>query len=158
MSTLKRLIRREVGTQKETIVGTVLTETHITDFDGVGGGVFVVDVEVGANNYLRNVPVKANRNRFYAQIGQTVLLRRNAQGRYEVTAPGDRVASPVTEKSYDLGDGSEQSSNDLGFTSERVDLPFYETLDGISPSGVLWADGVTAFNLVRIVDALGNPV
>lgn len=158
MSNLKDLIRREMNTQKETIVGTVLTESRIVDFDGMGSGVFVTDVEVGSNNFLSDVPIKANQNRFYAQVGQTVLLRRNAQGRYEVTAPGDRVASPVTEKGYDLSDGSEQSSQDLGFLSERVPFSHYATLDGTAPLGTLWNDGVTPFNLVRITDALGNPV
>lgn len=157
-SNLKRLIRREVGTQKETIVGTVLTTARITDFDSLGSGVFVVDVEVGSNNYLANVPVKANKDRFYAQVGQTVLLRRNAQGRYEVTAPGDRVATPVTERGYDLTDGSQQSTQDIGFLSERVPYSHYATIDVAAPLGTLWNDGVTPYNLVRITDALGNPV
>ncbi len=160
MRQLQRVINREVRAKREYRVGTVLTDPRITDFDGNGSGVWVVDVEVGDNNFLKNVPVKASGSgrRFYAQCGQTVLVRRNAGGRFDVTGPGDRAANPVVEKSYDLAALTEISSVNIGFTSERVAFSYYATLDGTAPLGVLWADGTTEFNLVRTLDADGNPV
>lgn len=157
-SRLKQLVRREVDTQRETIVGKVLTDMDVTDFDGTGAGVFVADVEIGSNNFLRNVPVKANRNRFYAQRGQTVLLRRSTQGRYEIIGPGDRLSSPVVEIAYDLETQQGGAPVSSGFDFELVDFFHYETLDAAAPLDVLWADGVTPFNLSRIVDADGVPV
>ena len=155
---LHRLTRREIETQKPEIVGTVITAPHVIDFDGLGAGVWVADVEIGGAQYLKDVPVKAMTNRFYAQLGQTVLLRRNAQGRFEVIGPGDRVATPVTTKYYDIGVTSAVSSDDFGFSFDRVAFSFYATIDLSAPLDVLWADGVTPFNLVRIVDAQGFPV
>ncbi len=158
MSSLKNLIRREVDRQKEVKIGTVISEPRISDFDGNGSGVWVVDLYLGDEDYLRNVPVKAVRSRFYAQLGQTVAARKSAQGRYEVVGPGNRVMGTRKDKTYDLETRNQQSSANTGFSSERVPFSHYETLDGGAPLGVLWADGVTPFNLVRIVDGDGNPV
>lgn len=155
---LKNVVRREVDRQRETIVATVISDMSMTDFDGAGAGTWVVDVEIGSNNYLRNLPVKSNRNRFYAQRGQTVLLRRNAQGRYEVIQPGDRLAAPVERIEYDLETQVGGAAVDIGFSFEVVPYDFYETLDGSAPLGTLYADGVTPYNYVRVVDADGNPV
>lgn len=129
MSTLKQNIRREITSRGETIVGTVIGKLRMQRFDQttLGAPVWVVDIEVGSNNYLKNVPVKAGANgsRFYAQLGQTVLLRRNALGRFQVVAPGDRVSTPVTIKTYDLTDGSETGSADEGFQAQVVPFEFY---------------------------------
>lgn len=154
----QQLIRREMRTQGDR-VGTIISEMTITDFDGNGAGVFSADVEIGSNNFLKGLPVKANNGgRNYASLGQTVLIRRNAQGRYEVVGPGDRLSTAVEEVGYDLAAQTPESTIDFGFGSERVDYDFYATLDGTAPLGVLWADGVTPYNLVRIIDAQGNPV
>lgn len=158
MRNLKRLIRREVDSQREIIVGRVISEMQLVDFDGQGAGVFVCQVEIGSNNRLQGVPVKSQRGRNYAQLGQTVVLRRNAQGRYEIIGPGDRVSTAVEEKTYDLTTQNNVTTVDIGFTFERVPFSHYATLSGGAPLGVLWADGVTPFNLVRQLDAQGNPV
>jgi len=155
---LKQLSRREIRAQKDSLIGTILTAPHVVDFDGSGAGVWVVDVEIGSNQYLKDVPVKAIDNRFYAQLGQVVSLRRNAQGRYEVTGPGDRVTSPMVVKEYNIGVTSAVSSTEFGFGFDRVPYSYYATLDGGAPLGVIWNDGTTPYNLVRILDAQGNPV
>lgn len=156
---LKRLLRREIAAQQQLLVGKVISEMRIVDFDGSGAGVFVADVEIGANNFLQGLPVKYNNGgRNYASLGQTVALKRNAQGRYEIIGPGDRLSTPVEEVAYDLTTQAGGAGVSTGFGSERVAYSFYATLDGTAPLGVLWADGVTPYNLVRIVDAQGNPV
>lgn len=153
-SLLKRLIRREVDGNRELIVGRVLSDPRLTDFDSLGGGRWVVDVEIGGANYLRNVPVKAlGENRFYAQLGQTVSLRRNAQGRFEVVGPGDRLSQPLRTIEYDLATGVGGAPVTSGFVFERVAFSYYATADLTAPLDVLWADGVTAFNLVRVIPA-----
>ncbi|MGH3995846.1 MAG: hypothetical protein ACRDTJ_00095 [Pseudonocardiaceae bacterium] len=157
-SNLKKLIRREVDTQRQTLVGRVISEMRIADVDGNGSGVFVCQVEIGANRRLIDVPVKSQRGRNFAQLGQTVLLRRNAQGRYEVIGPGDRISTPVEIRTYDLATQVNTGSTDFGFSYQRVPFDFYQTLSVGAPLGVLWGDGVTPFGLVRQVDAQGNPV
>lgn len=155
---IQRLIRREVGAQAETFVGTVVSELRLIDFDGSGGGVWVCDVEAGGNNVLRDVPVKAQVNRFYAQLGQTVTIKRTAKGRIEIIGPGERLSGELETIAYNLETQVGGTPVDSGFSFERVPFSFYATLDAAAPLGVLWADGVTPFNLVRIVDAAGNPV
>lgn len=107
MSREKQLIRREFLARKETIVGTVIGGMRAVRFDGIvpGAGVLIVcDVDVQTNRPLFNVPVKggADGGRFYAGLGQTVLLRRNLLGRFQVVGPGDRVSAPLVTIEYDL--------------------------------------------------------
>lgn len=158
MSSLKKLIRREIDSQNDTKIGTVLKDMRISDFDGGGSGVWVTDVHIGGDEYLRNVPIKASHTRFYAQLGQTVALRKGAQGRWEVVGPGDREIGIMDAKTYDLSDQTQQSTANVGFSFDRVPFSHYATLDAGASLGVLWADGVTPFNLVRVLDGDGNPV
>lgn len=154
---LHRLMRREIKNLKDVLTGTVISELRLLDFDGNNSGVWVCDVEIGSNNYLKDVPVKALSNRFHAQLGQTVALQKNAQGRFEVIGPGLRVSKPVTTKYYNLATQIAGASIDTGFRFDRVPFSFYATVSG----GLsYWDDGdpTHPFNLVRIVDANGNPV
>lgn len=159
MSSLKRLIRREVDRQKDTKIGTVISEMRLTDFDGQGIGLWVVDVTIGGGEYLRNVPVKAQHSRFFAQIGQTVALRKGMQGRWEAVGPGDRAMGIMVAKTYDLETGSLQSTGDIGFYPERVGLEYYSTLEGGSPTGIIFGNGSTTWGLVHVINAAtGLPV
>jgi hypothetical protein len=161
MSNLTKFVAREIRNQRELIVGTVVADQTLINFDGSGGagsGVFVCDVEIGSNNLLRKIPIKAAGNRFYAQRGQTVLLRRNAAGRYEVIGPGDRLSQAVQTVTYDLSTGAGGAPTATGFTFVVRPLEYYATLAGASPSGVIWGDGITPLGVVHILDALGNIV
>jgi hypothetical protein len=155
---LQRLVRREIKNMQENIVGTVISELRLIDFDGNSSGVWVCDVEIGSNHYLQDIPVKALSNRFHAQLGQSVLLRKNARGRYEVIGPGDRITKPLRRIGYNLATQVAGTPIDVGFTFDRVPFSYYQTVDLTAPLDVLWGDGVTPFGLVRIVDADGNPV
>jgi len=152
---LHKLVRREIKNMQENIVGTVLSKLTLSDFDNQGSGVWVCDVEIGSNNYLKDVPVKALSNRFHAQLGQSVLLRKNARGRYEVIGPGDRIAKPIRRIGYNLSTQIGGTPVDIGFSFDRVAFSYYATVTG---GFSYWDDGVTPFNLVRIVDADGIPV
>jgi hypothetical protein len=159
MSNLKRLIRREVDRQKEVKIGTVLNEMHLQDFDGGGSGVWVSHVSIGSDEYLRDVPVKAQHSRFYAQIGQTVALRKSAQGRWEIVGPGDRAMGIMVSKTYTLATGALQTTENIGFYSNPVPFDYYATADLSAPLDVLWADTVTPFGLIQIISAkTGLPV
>ncbi len=96
MSRETELIRREFLARQEFLVGTVIGEPRPTRFDGVapGAGVLLVcDVDIGSNNPLLNVPIKSagDGSHFYAGLTNTVLLRRNLLGRFQVVGPGDRA-------------------------------------------------------------------
>ncbi len=158
---LQRLISREIRNARELIVGTVVGGQQLLNFDNSGGsgsGVFVCDVEIGSNNLLRKVPIKASQTRFYAQLGQTVLLRRNANGRYEVIGPGDRLSQAVQTTAYDLSTGAGGTTVASGFSFVKRPLSYYATLKTGPASGVIWNDGTTPFNLVEIVNAQGQVV
>ena len=157
MSNLARLLRRERLANREVLIGTVVSEVSVRDMDGNASGVWLVKVDIGSNRLIE-VPIKSTQGRNYAQLGQTVQLRRTAAGRFAVTGPGGRLTAIATETSYDLSTGSSTGSVDVGFSSEVVAFSYYATLDGGAGLGVLWGDGVTPFNLVRQLDAQGNPV
>lgn len=154
----RKLTRREIRTLGTELIGTVIRDPNVTDFDGAGAGVWVVDVEIGGDQYLKDVPVKQMTNRFYAQLGQVVTLRRNAQGRFEVIGPGDRRTSTLIVKYYEMGVTSAVSTQNQGFDFQRVPYSYYATADLSAPLDVVWADGVTPYNYVRILDGDGNPV
>ena len=164
MSQLKRLIQREVRSRRETLTGTVIEARELQQTDGTGDGSprWVVKVEVGKNHFLSNVPVKASGSgaRYYADLGLPVALHRNTQGQFEVVGPGDRVSAPIDIRTYGV-DGAETSQTDEGFTYEILPFSHYQTADPdlTNPlTQTLWADGITPFNFIRIVDADGIPV
>jgi len=155
-------MRREVDQQRE-IIGKVISHRKMKDQDLVvptfGSPKWVVDVDIGKNRPLRDVPIKAGGegSHFYADLGQTVRLHRNAQGRYDIIGPGDRVTATTQITEYDLTSGDETAASTLGFTFQIVPFEYYANL----PSGdgnSRWNDTVTPFPLVRVVDSLGNPV
>lgn len=160
MTTVRRLIRQEIRARREYLVGTCLTNPEVKPFDASVGGAptWVVTVEASLSRPLEDVPVKAygvDGSRAYARLGAVVLLRRNAQGRFEAVAPGDRAAAFVEVKEYDFGDPTPTATETLGFTSRREPFEFYQ---GSGPPNSLWNDGVTPFPKVTVVDPNGDPV
>lgn len=119
MSETKRLIRREIRARKELIVGTVLTRRVIRAFSpSATAPVWVVDVDIGGNNVLQNVPIKSggDGSRFYADQGQTVLLRRNALGRWQVIGPGETKIGQLTVETFDPNTAVSGGTAAQGFT------------------------------------------
>lgn len=153
---LRQVIRQEVKSRTEFIVGTMLSSPEYAAFDDSLNPVWTATVEVGGDFPLSRVPVKSvNGSRSYASRGATVLLRRNAQGRYEVVAPGDRRSSFRTRKKYTFGNSTPIESTVFGFSVRVEAFEFYQ---GTGAPNSLWNDGVTPFPKETIIDANGDPV
>ena len=130
MSREKELIRREFLARQELIVGTVIGQARAIRFDGIDPGagvVWVCDIEIGSNNPLFSVPIKGGSHggRDFANLGQTVLLRRNVAGRYMVVGPGDRAASSKKITEYDLVTRDASPPTLRGFQRVVDPLEFY---------------------------------
>lgn len=159
---LKRLMRREIAARSETKTGTVLSVRKLLDMDAQGSATWVVDVDIGAGQVLRNVAVKAGSDgeRFYAGLGMSVKLARNTAGRFDAIGPGDRVGAIATVKTYTLGVDAPTASANVGLTAERVAYEFYQGLTPGTPGTSYYNDGDPghSYPLVRIVDGDGVPV
>ncbi len=153
---LKTVIRREIRARRD-LVGTVFSQRELRQFNTGAAPVWVCSVNIGGNRILRNVPIKGagSGERFYAELGQAVLLRRNTQGRYDIVGPSDKLSAIATKKTYNIGAAAVVATTTEGFQISQEIFDFYK---GTGPPNSLWADGVTPFPLVRILDAAGNPV
>lgn len=153
MANVRQLIKREIQSSREYIVGQVLTQPEISLYTPLST-MWVCDVTIGDDlRRLEKVPIKAliNGDRGYARAGQTVLLRKNTAGRYDIIGPADRVTGKVVKKTYTIDLPTETSSANLGFATRREPFEYY----GINAA---WNDGVTPFPLVTITDPDGNPI
>lgn len=130
MSMLRRIIRQEIIAREPEIVGKVITARTLREFDGSGGGapVWCVDIDIGGGKLLKSVPVKAGSGlrRSYADLGQTVRLRRNALGRFDIIGPGDRAAGISGGKSYVLATGVGTDQPDQGYYAQKEPYSFYQ--------------------------------
>ena len=125
---LKALINREIRAQRDRLTGTVVSRLELKAFDGsmLGGETWVCRVDVGSKRLLEDVPVKAiNHTREYAQLGASVSLQKDAQGRYEVVGPADRIVGIEVITSVDLSTGLQTGQVNAGFTFEQVPFEFY---------------------------------
>lgn len=161
MSDLKRLINREIRGARERIRGRVVTDPSFKSFDpsGVAFLMPVVDVAIeGGDRLLRDVPVKINgpKARFYSRLDAPVFLEKDAQGRYQVVAPADRVTQQGSFLELDEDTDVVTPSGNIGFTTVTQPFEFYEGT-GI-PGGSLWNDGVRGFPERTNLDKDGNEV
>lgn len=160
MTSQRDFIKREIRARNETINGTVVSTPKLKHFT-IGGlaPVWVADVEIGAAKVLRNVPIKAGANgsRFYADLNQVVLLRRNMLEKFQIIGPGDRKASTAVKKTYTIGVSTPVTTGSVGFTAVRRPYSFYKGgLPGIPDSG-LW--GTAGYPKVVIIDdSTGLPI
>lgn len=134
MSDLKRLISREIKTRRDRIRGKIVTDPSFRVFDP-GGAQFltpVADVDVGGDQILRDVPVKISgpKARFYAKLGSPVWLEKDAQGRYQITAPADRIAKQGNVIEIDEDTEVVTTGGSTGFTVVREAYPYYQ---GVTP-------------------------
>lgn len=172
----KALIAREIqaiATQAR-IRGRVASAPELKFFDpgGTASPTWVCDVDVGEDRLLRDVPIKVNgpKARFYAQLGSPVWLDRDAQGRYQVTAPADRTQQPGNLIEIDEDTGDAAAAGSTGLTIVREPYEFYkgETPESFfDPSAdgdtLLWLrayDRLTGLpaNLIAASDADGADV
>lgn len=151
---LKPFVRREIKARQDR-VGTVMGDMTLREYNAGAAPVWVCDVDIGSNRLLRDVPIKANASgsRFYAQRGQSVLLRRNTQGRYDIVGAADRLSAPGNVKTYILGTATPVSDTPQGFVTIVDPFEFYEGPTSGTPGTSLWNDGSTPFPSVRVVSA-----
>jgi hypothetical protein len=151
-------IAREVKARGETIPGTVLTPPKLKNFGAGDSPVWVVDVAIGSNRELKNVPVKAGANgsRFYAGLGQAVLLKRQAGEKFQVIGPGDRKIGVTEINTYDIGELNPTSTTNQGQQTIRRPYSYYNGgLPGTPNSGLY---GTPGYPKIETVDGDGNPI
>jgi hypothetical protein len=158
---LKQLIKRELKFRQEHIVGTVLNDLKILQFDqsGTGAPVWVASIDIGSNRVLQDVIVLAgvDGTRRYAKVGRSVILRQNTMGRYDVVGPADRIGSLANVKTYTVGVAAPVTTGGTGFQYFRVPFIWYANLPN-PPNAGRWNDGVSPFPFTQIQDADGNPI
>lgn len=127
---LKGLINREIRERRDRIRGRVVSAPRQVNFDTTGAQFFtwVVDVDVGGDEILRNVPVKINgpKARFYARVGFPVFLEKDAQGRYQVVSPADRAPQQGGVILVDESTGQASAGGNFGFQVIRRPYEFYK--------------------------------
>lgn len=160
MSDLKRLITREQKAIKQQLRGRIMSSPVQKNFDVIGIQFlqWVVDVDVGGDKLLRDVPVKINgpKARFYARRDSPVFLEKDAQGRYQVVSPADRSQEQGSLTEIDEDTGLADAPVPIGFRLVIQPFEFYEGT-GV-PGGSLWNDGVHGFPEVTKLDQDGNEV
>lgn len=100
---LTDLVDAQITDTDATIDGKVLSRPTLLVTDGAAL-TYAVDVDIGKNQILRNVPV-ANNNRalIYADAGAAVTLTRTSSGMYRVTGLSNEMPGTYTYFTVDLG-------------------------------------------------------
>jgi hypothetical protein len=160
MSRFDQALKREIKKRSETVNGTVISPPKLKKFNTGAAPVWVADVNINSTKPLRDVPIKAGANgsRFYADLNQVVLLRRNLMEKFQIIGPGDRAqtSAPVV-KTYTIGNVTPITTANFGQTAVRRPFSFYQgDLPGTPDSG-LW--GTAGFPKIEIIDnATGLPI
>lgn len=130
MAATVQLIRKEIIGRELEFVATVISDPQLINFDtsAAGAPVWVVDLEIGGTRPVVNVPIKASGSgaRFYAQLGQTVKVRRTALGRMYVVGPGDTTIGTKVTTEYELDSGDIDVVVNLGFSNQKLPYEFYQ--------------------------------
>lgn len=163
MTSQRDFIKREIRARNETINGTVVSPPKLRYFSvGSTAPVWVADVAIGAARVLRNVPIKAGSDgsRFFADLGQVVLLRRNMLEKFQIIGPGDRKAATAVKKTYTIGTPTPIATTNVGFSILVRPFSFYQgglIVPGTDPDSGLW--GTAGFPKIQIIDdSTGQPV
>lgn len=126
---LKAIIRREILARHQTMVGTVVSDQSLIEFDASASGSesWVVDVDIGSNRIIRDVVIKAGtRGRFFAQRGQTVSLHRNSLGRFDIVGPADKLTGVANLNTYDINANTLTASSLTGFVTVFRPYEYYQ--------------------------------
>lgn len=160
MNRFDHRIKREIQKRNETVNGTVISPPKLKEFNTGASSVWVADVNINADEPLRDVPIKAGANgsRFYADLNQVVLLRRNLLEQFQIIGPGDRsqTITPV-KKTYTIGDLNPNTTANFGQSAVRRPFSFYKGPTPGTPGTSLW--GTPGFPKIVIIDnATGLPI
>lgn len=148
---LTYLTQADIRDARAEINGKILTRPALLVSDGTAL-VYAADVDIGQTDPLRNVPVAAgNKDLLYAEAGSACLLRRSANGQYQIVGfskemPGSYVRIPVS-----ISSGAFGPTETLGLTSRPLALD--ELKDYGGGFGVIALGAVAIFQngiLIRI--------
>ncbi len=154
---VRDFMRREVLSKAQTMTGQVITQP-VLKFFGVGvSEVWVVDVAIGSNRELKNVPIKSpGKSLSFAELGATVKLARNLDQKWQVIGPGDRAIATTVIKVSEVG-GPVLSTTNLGQSFVRRAYEFYKgDLPGTPGSGLYGIQ--VGYPLVEKIDGDGNVI
>lgn len=108
MSLLVNLTEALIDDNRDEIVGRTTSRPKLLVYDEAGNEMYVVDVDIGEEEELRDVAVATGNNEVrYADVSTPVTLKR-ISGRWQVvgfakTMPGTYNRVPVTVPSFDFG-------------------------------------------------------
>jgi hypothetical protein len=137
---LTYLTQADIRDAAPEIEGKTLSRPALLYTDG-SGSTYAVDVDIGLEDPLRNVPIAAGNNQLvYAETGAAVVLRRTASGQYKVTGfakemPGTFIRVPVTIETLTLGPAENLSLSSRPLTLEELGL--YAGGFGLCPFGAI---------------------
>jgi len=136
---LTYLTQTQITANDPTITGKVLSRPALYASDGAGL-LWVVDVDIGNGQILRNVAIpRNNRDLIYADAGNAVTLERTANGFYQIVGLAPEMPGTYTLVEIDLGDYSFGAPVDLTIESRVLtleELSIYGTF-GIIPFGAI---------------------
>lgn len=130
-------------------------ELKYVNLSGLEGLSWVIRCDGGFTEILENVIVQSatgTGGRAYAANGSSVLIRRNAGGRWLCVGPADRTVSTGETQYFDeAAESAGAAVPDVGFTSFRAPFEYFA-------DNLVWNDGVTPFNLIITQNAAGEEV
>lgn len=139
MGVLTYLTQTQIKSSDPQITGKVLSRPALYASDGAGL-LWVVDVDIGNGQILRNVQIpRNNRDLVYADAGNAVTLQRTANGFYQIIGLSPEMPGTYIVFDVDLGDYSFGTATDLSLESRVLtleELSIYGTF-GIIPFGAI---------------------
>ena len=136
---LTYLTEAQITDAEDEIDGKALTRPALLATDGAVLA-YVVDVDIGQNVILRNVPVaRNNRSLTFTDAGAAIRLRRTASGRYEVIGLSNELPGTYTTFAVNLGDFSFGPVTDLTLVSRVLTYAELATYGGygVLPYGTI---------------------
>ena len=141
MGVLTYLTQSQITASDPQITGKVLSRPTLMASDGAGL-IYVVDVDIGQGQILRNVQIpRNNRDVVFADAGCAVTLQRTQNGFYAIIGLSPEMPGTYTVFEVDLGTYSFGTATDLTLASRPL------TLEELSIYGTF---GVIVFGAIGI--------
>lgn len=119
---LTYLTQTQITSSDPQITGKVLSRPALLATDG-SALIYVVDVDIGNGQILRNVPIpRNNRDLVFADAGNAVTLQRTANGFYQIIGLSPEMPGTYTVFEVDLEEYSFGEATDLTLKSRVLTL------------------------------------
>lgn len=127
---LTYLTESQITNAETEIDGKALTRPALLATDGAVLA-YVVDVDIGKNVILRNVPIaRNNRSLVFTDAGSAIRLRRTDSGRYEIIGLSNELPGTYTTFSVNLEDFTFGAVTDLTIVSRLLTYAELVTFGG----------------------------